>query len=233
MQLRKEMTQPQKQSKILQTLAGLAICLAVFFIPAGSLNWPEAWIFFALFLLYTTAAVWWMKKNDPELYKERSSKRKDVKKWDKVIMAIYTLLLAGQIILSGLDAVRFGWSAVPLPLTIFAFCIYVPAMGFALSAMIHNSYLSQYVRIQGERDHHVCTTGPYRFVRHPMYVGVILVFLCTPLALGSLWSYIPAGLIIILFIIRTALEDKTLRQELPGYQEYCQVVKYRLIPGIW
>ena len=174
-----------------------------------------------------------MKKNDPELYKERSTRRKDVKKWDKIIMYNYTLLLMAQVVISGLDAVRFGWSSVPLLIKIFAFALFIPAISFAFRAMIHNSYLSPYVRIQEERGHEVCTTGPYRIVRHPMYTGVILVFLCTPLALGSLWSYIPASLIIILFFVRTAFEDKTLQQELPGYQEYSQQVRYRLIPGIW
>jgi protein-S-isoprenylcysteine O-methyltransferase Ste14 len=227
------MSDTQKMAKILQTIFSLILLLVLFFLPAGTLNWPEAWIFIGLFLLYTTAAVWWMKKNDPELYRERSSRRKDIKKWDKKILFIYTLLLISQLIISGLDAVRFGWSHVPISVKILAFFIYVPAMSFGLSAMVHNSYLSQYIRIQEDRGHQVCSTGPYRWVRHPMYVGVIMVFLCTPLALGSLWSYIPAGLIIILFVIRTDLEDKTLQQELTGYLEYSEQVKYRLIPGIW
>jgi len=223
----------KKSAKIFRTLSGVIFMQSIFFIPAGTLNWPEAWIFIGIFLLYTVAAVYWMKKNDPELYKERSTRRKDMKKWDKIIIYNYTLLLIIQVAISGLDAVRFGWSSVPLLFKIFGFALFIPATSFAFRAMVHNSYLSPYVRIQEERGHEVCTTGPYRIVRHPMYTGVVLVFLCTPLALGSLWSYIPACLIIILFFVRTAFEDKTLQEELPGYREYSQQVKYRLIPGIW
>lgn len=96
-----------------------------------------------------------------------------------------------------------------------------------------NAFLAEYVRIQSERGHTVCTTGPYRIVRHPMYVGVILTVLGIPVLLGSLYALIPAALIAALFILRTALEDRTLRQELPGYAEYARDVRWRLVPGIW
>jgi len=99
--------------------------------------------------------------------------------------------------------------------------------------MRENAYLSDVVRIQEDRGHTVCTTGPYKYVRHPMYVGIFVIMLCFPLSLGSLYSFIPAAIIIILFFIRTALEDKTLLEELPGYKEYAQQVRYRLIPRIW
>jgi protein-S-isoprenylcysteine O-methyltransferase Ste14 len=99
--------------------------------------------------------------------------------------------------------------------------------------MATNTYLSEVVRIQEERGHRVIKDGPYQFIRHPMYFGVILAVLCVPLALGSWWSLIPAALIVILFIIRTALEDRTLQAELPEYKDYADVVRYRLFPGVW
>ena len=99
--------------------------------------------------------------------------------------------------------------------------------------MKENAFLSDVVRIQEDRGHTVCTTGPYRYVRHPMYVGVILIMICYPLSLGSLYTLIPAVIIVILFFIRTALEDKSLHEELTGYKDYAQNVRYRLIPGVW
>jgi len=106
-------------------------------------------------------------------------------------------------------------------------------MVMPLWAMSANAYLSTMVRIQDDRGHQVVTTGPYRYVRHPMYVGTIFFGLCMPLFLGSWWTFVPCGLIVILFIIRTALEDRTLRDELPGYAEYAERVRYRLLPGVW
>jgi protein-S-isoprenylcysteine O-methyltransferase Ste14 len=122
---------------------------------------------------------------------------------------------------------------VPLSLKIVGFSGFAPAFFLVFWTMTENTYLSEIVRIQKERGHRVCTTGPYKYVRHPMYAGVILIILCLPLALGSFYSLIPGSLIILLFILRTFLEDKTLQDELPGYRDYAGRVRYKLIPGIW
>ena len=148
-------------------------------------------------------------------------------------MLAYSIMLLPLVILPGLDAIRFQWSSVPVAVKIVAFIGFFPAMGACFWAMKENAYLSDVVRIQEDRGHEVCTTGPYRYVRHPLYAGVILIMVCLPLFLGSLFSLIPASFIMILFIIRTALEDKTLQKELPGYKEYAQKVRYRLVPGVW
>jgi protein-S-isoprenylcysteine O-methyltransferase Ste14 len=226
----------------------IAFILALVFIPAGTLRWPEAWILLISYGVVVAGVVLWWKKHAPALLRggvlflktpappllrERMSRKKDAKSWDKAIMAAYSLLLLILLALPGLDAVRFGWSKVPLPLKVLGFCGYIPAMSLALWAMRENAFLSDVVRIQTDRGHTVCTTGPYRYVRHPMYTGVILVFLCFPLSLGSWYSYIPASFIVVLFIVRTALEDKTLRAELPGYGEYAAKVRFRLLPGVW
>jgi protein-S-isoprenylcysteine O-methyltransferase Ste14 len=160
-------------------------------------------------------------------------RKKDAKRWDRVIMLFYSIFLLVILILPGLDAVRFHWSNVSLIVKILAFIGYIPGSAVAFWAMRENAFLSDIVRIQEDRGHTVCTTGPYKYVRHPMYVGVILIMLCFPFSLGSLYTLIPALIIVILFIIRTALEDKTLQEELSGYKEYAQKVRYRLIPGIW
>ena len=222
-----------KTQTIIRAILTALLLLALLFVPAGTLNWPEAWIFLFLYFTIVSGVLLWLKKNSPDLLKERAAQKKDAKSWDKVIMMSYTLLLVAFLILSGFDAKRFGWSDVPLLLKLLGFLGYLPALGFAFWAMLENAYASNVVRIQEDRGHQVCTTGPYRFVRHPMYVGVILAIICIPLSLGSYYALILSVLMIFLFILRTALEDKTLQEELPGYKEYAQKVRYRLFPGLW
>jgi protein-S-isoprenylcysteine O-methyltransferase Ste14 len=224
---------PSKPIIIIRTVFTALFGIAAIFIPAGTLAWTEAWLFIILYAAAVTGVMFWMKKKAPGLLKERMKRKKDVKSWDKIIMAIYSIFLLFILILPGLDAVRFQWSNVPLIVKIFAFIGYVPGFVLAFWAMRENAFLSDVVRIQEDRGHTVCTTGPYKYVRHPMYVGVILIMICFPFSLGSLYTLIPAVTIVILFFFRTALEDKTLQEELPGYKEYARNVKYRLIPGIW
>jgi protein-S-isoprenylcysteine O-methyltransferase Ste14 len=159
--------------------------------------------------------------------------KKDVKKWDRTIMSMYTILILAMLAVTGLDAVRFHWSQVPLLIKILGFLGFVPTTILIFLVTKENTYLSKMVRIQEDRGQQVCTTGPYKHVRHPMYIGVINSFLCLPLALGSFYALIPASLAIMLFIFRTSMEDKTLQKELPGYKEYAEKVRYRLIPGVW
>jgi len=222
-----------KAKIIIKTVVTILFLLALIFVPAGTLNWPEAWLVLLLYFAGVTGALIWMKKKAPGLLKERMSPKKDAKSWDKRIITVYTLLLVALLIVPGLDAVRFGWSEVPLIVKVLGFVGYLPAGRFASWAMKENAYLSNVVRIQKDRGHTVCTTGPYRYVRHPMYAGVMLIMLCLPLSLGSFYAFIPAFMIVVLFILRTSLEDKTLQEELPGYKEYAQKVRYRLLPGVW
>ena len=224
---------PSKLKVAIQALFTSLFCIAAIFVPAGTLKWTEAWVFIILYAVAVTAAVIWMKKKAPDLLKERMKRKKDIKSWDKAFRAFYLIFLLFILILPGLDAVRFQWSNVPVAVEILAFIGFIPGAAIAFWAMKENAFLSDVVRIQEDRGHTVCTTGPYKYVRHPMYVGVILLMLCFPFSLGSLYTLIPAVIIVILFFIRTALEDKTLMEELPGYKEYAQNVRYRLIPGLW
>jgi protein-S-isoprenylcysteine O-methyltransferase Ste14 len=229
----KEVKTPSKLSTIIRTIITTIFILAAIFIPAGTLNWPEAWLFIFLYATAVTAAIFWMKKKAPGLLKERMRRKKDTKSWDNVFRTFYSIFLIVILILPGLDAVRLRWSNIPLVVKIIAFTGYIPGFLIAFWAMRENAFLSDVVRIQEDRGHTVCTTGPYRYIRHPMYVGVILIMICFPFSLGSLYTLIPALIIVVLFFIRTALEDKTLLKELPGYTEYAQRVRHRLIPGIW
>jgi protein-S-isoprenylcysteine O-methyltransferase Ste14 len=229
----KQSNTPSKAKIIIRIVLAVLFSLAVIFIPAGTLNWPEAWLFLFLYFSLVTGFMIWIKKNSPGLLKERMSKKKDAKTWDKKIMIAYSFFLIILLITPGLDSVRFRWSNVPLFIKVLGFIFYIPAATLAFWAMKENAYASDVVRIQEERGHTVCTSGPYQYVRHPMYSGVILIILCYPLSLGSLYSFIPASIIIFLFVLRTSLEDRTLMEELPGYKEYTQKVRFRLIPGFW
>jgi protein-S-isoprenylcysteine O-methyltransferase Ste14 len=157
----------------------------------------------------------------------------NVKPWDNIIMAIYTLLLIVMIVVAGLDSGRFNWSPTPLTAKLIGTTGLLFAMFVIWRVMAANTYLSERVRIQEERGHKVITSGPYRYVRHPMYVGIIIAALSTPLVLDSWLALFPGGLIAILFVIRTFLEDRTLHEELAGYKDYSVKVRYRLLPGVW
>jgi len=135
--------------------------------------------------------------------------------------------------LAGLDAGRFRWSSTPPSLRILGWLGLLAAGGMGWWSMSADTYLSHMVRIQHDRGHRVVTTGPYQYVRHPMYVGTILFALGVPLVLGSCWALVPGGSIGVLFVVRTALEDRMLRDQLSGYKEYAERVRYRLLPGIW
>lgn len=218
---------------ILRAIFGIALLLALFFVPAGTFRWPQAWIFLVLYLSAVAGFFVYTKRKDPGLLKERISPRKSVKPWDRRLVRVYSLFLAAMIVLAGLDAVRFRWSRLPIGWNVPGFGGLILAMLLGFWATRENTFASSVVRIQTDRGHYVCSTGPYAYVRHPMYVGVILSVISLPLALGSLFAFVPAGIIVGLFILRTSLEDKTLKDELPGYKEYAQKVRFRLIPGLW
>jgi len=220
-------------SIVLRVLVAIAILAAVLFFSAGRLDWPEAWAFVTVYFAYLFAFGVWGTRKDPALMRERSRVGANVKSWDKVIMGLYSALLFAMFMIAGLDVGRFRWSSTPPGVRVAGWLGMVLAGGIVWWTMSVNTYLSRMVRIQEERKHSVVTAGPYRFVRHPMYVGVILIVVCVPAALGSWWAMAVGIAIGILFIIRTALEDRTLREELPGYQEYTGQVRYRLLPGVW
>jgi protein-S-isoprenylcysteine O-methyltransferase Ste14 len=222
-----------KVTKAIRLIFSIVLFLALFFVPAGTLKWTEAWILIIFYMASVFGVVLWLKKNDPGLLKERSQRKKNVKVWDRIFILVYVFFLLIMLCITGLDAVRFQWSFVPVFLKIIGFLGFIPGFILGFWAMRENTFLSDRVRIQVDRGHKVCSTGPYKYVRHPMYVGVIIVMLSFPFALGSLFAVIPAIIIVKLFIIRTALEDRTLQDELPRYKEYTEAVRFRLLPGVW
>lgn len=223
-----------KRRSVLNVVLGFGL-VGLMFAAAGTFVWPALWILLGFYFLTTGGWMVWLRHRDPGLLKERMTgrTRPDVKAWDKKIIRAYTVLLSIMLIVAPLDAVRFRWSRVPFLPRALALLGLFAAWGLVIAAFRVNAFLAECVRIQSERGHTVCSTGPYRIVRHPMYVGVILTILCIPALLGSLYALIPAALIAALFVLRTGLEDKTLRAELPGYAEYARDVRWRLVPGIW
>jgi protein-S-isoprenylcysteine O-methyltransferase Ste14 len=206
---------------------------ATLFVPASTLNWTMGWALVGLYAVWVAATALILIPNTPELLIERATRKKGNKTWDTVLLSIVGLTTIAKHVLAGLD-VRFGWTAqMPLALQIAA--LVIAALGYALGtwAMAANAFFSKIVRIQDDRGHTVATSGPYQYVRHPGYVGTIAFELATPIMLGSLWALIPGGLAALLFVLRTAFEDRTLHEELDGYRDYAEQVRYRLLPGVW
>jgi protein-S-isoprenylcysteine O-methyltransferase Ste14 len=213
----------------------LSIPLALF-VCAGDIGWWQAWVYSLLFVAAGLGGRFFAERRHPGLLAERQNidNIQTVKAWDKVLAPLMALSLSlPLVVVAGLDH-RFGWSpALPLWLILLGFFLIAFGYAFAVWAIVENRYFSSVVRIQTDRGHVVCDSGPYRIVRHPGYAGNILPLLGIVLALSSLWTLIPAAVALVIAVIRTALEDRTLQEELPGYKEYARRVRYRLLPGIY
>jgi len=216
--------------RLVQVFLILFIQGVILFAAAGTLFWKWAWI---LLLLSVVILIINLLVIPLELIEERGRLKKDAKKWDKVLTSINIIPTILLYVCSGLDY-RFNLTGnVNILINITGLVLsFSGAMLFTWS-MISNKFFSTLVRLQTDRKHIVATGGPYRFVRHPGYVGYIIMSFATPMALGTLWGLIFSGITGILLIIRTALEDNTLKRELAGYNEYAEKVKYRLIPFLW
>lgn len=216
--------------RIVQTFLTLILQAVLLFVAAWTVKWIWAWIFvlMGILILIINAIVL-----PAEVIEERGRKKKNVKKWDKLLTTLNIVPLLGIYVISGLDyryQITGDFSVLCHSLGL-AF-VFLGSMLFTWS-MVSNKFFSTMVRIQSERGHQVATRGPYKFVRHPGYVGFIIMSVATPIALGSLYALPMAFLVCALFVVRTHLEDQTLAKELPGFIEYSQQVKYRLIPFIW
>jgi protein-S-isoprenylcysteine O-methyltransferase Ste14 len=219
---------------IVQTLVWFGAMGAVLFLSAGTLAWPGAWAFLAEMVGVGLVTGLVLARHDPGLIRERLSSpvQKGQTAADKVITSLLFVLIFVWLALMGLD-VRFGWSSVPAPVQVGGALILLLSIGIIYRTFRENSFAAPVVKIQKERGHTVVTTGPYAHVRHPMYFGALFYFLGTPLLLGS-WRGLAFALVFILLLcIRIPLEEKVLRAELQGYDEYAARVRYRLIPLVW
>lgn len=208
----------------------------ILFICAGDFGWWQAWIFSVLVFAAGIVGRLWAEKRHPGLLAERvrSESIQAAKPWDKVLAPLMAVSIGfPMVIVAGLDH-RFGWSAAfPVWVNLLGFVLVAFGYAFACWALVENRFFSGVVRIQAERGHVVCDSGPYRIVRHPGYAGNILPLPGIVLGLSSLWTLIPAAAALIIIVARTVLEDKTLQAELPGYREYARRVRYMLIPWIY
>lgn len=212
---------------------GLAVMGAALFWAAGTLDWWPAWAALAVMLAWIAATAYVILRYNPSLLAERLGPRKGAKPWDTAIMSLLGLLQLARYIVAGLDQ-RYSWSgdfSLAAQLAALAVC----ALGYALVvwATASNAFFSQIVRLQPERGQTVATGGPYHYVRHPAYLGALAYELATPILLASWWAMALSALTVILLILRTALEDRTLQAELAGYADYARQVKSRLLPGMW
>jgi protein-S-isoprenylcysteine O-methyltransferase Ste14 len=239
------MTAQPGDQKAVQTLTPsqwIRLIVVYLFIPllllatGGDVGWWQAWAFSLLIVAAGIGGRIWAERRHPGLLAERQNfeKAPGVKPWDKVLAPLMAVSVSFPLfIVAGLDH-RFGWSPVfSIWLNILGFIVIALGYGFAVWALVENRFFAGVVRIQTDRGHTVCDSGPYRIVRHPGYAGNILALPGLVLALSSVWTIIPAALALIITTARTALEDRTLRDELPGYADYVQRVRYRLIPGIY
>jgi protein-S-isoprenylcysteine O-methyltransferase Ste14 len=219
--------------RILQLLVLIFIQGVLLFLSAGSLSWTPGWLYLGLYFAGLLLASVIILPRRKEVVKERSKGATGGKTWDIWLTRILTIPSLGILVVAGLDQ-RFGWLPGFSPsLQATGGTLFMLGYAIVIWAMYSNRYFSQVVRIQSDRGHVPETGGPYRFVRHPGYVGMLISSLGAVWLLRSAWAMIPFGFYALAVITRTALEDRTLRAELPGYAEYAGKTRYRLVPGVW
>jgi protein-S-isoprenylcysteine O-methyltransferase Ste14 len=216
-----------------QLLVQQAVVVCVLLASAGTWRWPNAWAYLALIVVLLAANAAWVLPRNPEVVAARGRMPGGTRGFDKVILVFYTGFLIAELVVAGLDAIRFGWAPLSMAWPVIGAALIAVGMIPAAGAMGVNRNLEQTARIQTERGHGVATSGPYRYVRHPMYVGIILQCPGTALMLGSRWALAPAACAVVAIVVRTAFEDRMLRRDLPGYADYSRVTRYRLLPGVW
>jgi protein-S-isoprenylcysteine O-methyltransferase Ste14 len=208
----------------------------ILLICGGDLGWWQAWLYSLLIVVAGLGGRMWAEQRHPGLLAERQNIEnfQNAKPWDKVLAPLMAVTVGyPMVVVAGLDH-RYNWSSeFPLWLIVIGFILISFGYAFAAWALAENRFFSSVVRIQTDRGHVVCDSGPYQFMRHPGYAGNILALFGIVLALGSVWTLIPAAVASIIAVIRTALEDQTLLDELPGYRDYARRVRYRLIPWIY
>jgi protein-S-isoprenylcysteine O-methyltransferase Ste14 len=217
-------------------IVGMFVVFALaLFLAAGTIAWPAGWAFLVLFFGFTVALSLWLLRHNPSLLTERMTGigKADQKAWDKLFFILANVVFLAWLVVMPLDAVRFHWSHMPLWLQLVGAILLLGSFYLFFLTFRENAYLSPAVRVQSERGQTVVSTGPYHYVRHPMYATAIIFLVGTTLLLGS-WYGLLVGLILVIGIaLRAVQEERTLRAELPGYDAYMTQVKYHLIPYVW
>jgi protein-S-isoprenylcysteine O-methyltransferase Ste14 len=205
----------------------------ILFAAAGTLDWLWGWGFCLLYLTAFLVMDLLVMILNPGLLNERGKRKPDIRWWDLATLLVGVIALLGIPLVAGLDK-RFNWTTDDAAVVSwFGVLLVIASFGIVTPAMVVNPFFEATVRVEKERGHHVIAAGPYRYIRHPGYAGAILFYIAMPLLLTSWVAVVPAVIGIISYIIRTELEDRTLQNELIGYHDYVQRVRYRLLPGIW
>lgn len=216
---------------IFKSIFFFALIIAVTFMGAGRIDYWQGWIYNGLNIIFLLLSYFLLPR---ELIEERLKPKEGMKKWDKIYYIVSIPVYFAILIISILDGGRFDWEPrIPILVVIIGVVVYTIGQIIILWAKKANKFFSTVVRIQKDRGQTVCKDGPYRFVRHPGYLGGLLYTIVTPIVLSSFWGLIPAVIAVVLLFIRTHLEDKTLQRELEGYTDYTNETRYRLLPGIW
>ena len=218
---------------VIALLAGFGVFIPVIFWPAGTLNWPQGWLYFGVVSLNFLINFVYLWRVNRSLIAHRMTVGPGTKHWDIVWGIVFGPLFLSIYIVAGFDAVRYEWTHMARDWWWFGLLLHVPGALLFTWSMGVNPFFEKTVRIQTERGHKVIDAGPYGFVRHPGYLGFVGWGISVPFFLGSWWALVPAILSVGGIVVRTALEDITLHEELEGYQSYASRVRYRLIPGIW
>ncbi|MBV8415114.1 MAG: isoprenylcysteine carboxylmethyltransferase family protein [Verrucomicrobia bacterium] len=220
---------------LIRTVLWLVVFAILLFVPAGTTNWTAAWIFLVETSVISIVLAVWLARYDPELLKERmrSPIQKEQSVEDKIVTGLLLFFFSAWFVFMALDAVRFKWSSVPAWLQIPGALGVLVACYIGYLTLRENTFAALVVKVQEERSQRVITTGPYRYVRHPMYAGMIFYLVGAPLLLGSWWGLLWGCGLLGLFAIRLLIEEGTLRKGLPGYNDYAAQVRYRLVPRVW
>ncbi len=222
--------------RILTIYSAIVFGAIILFVAAGRIDLPRAWTYFGMVIVCQTLVFILVFTRFPEMIEVINARgeMKMPKTWDKIFAALYALsTIILMPLIAGLDVGRYNWSYLSEWWMIPGIAFFLFAMFLAEWTLIENKFFEVGVRIQKERGHKVVSTGPYAFVRHPGYVAFIFLYFSLPLVVGSFYALSMSLVTALLIVIRTALEDKTLHQELEGYVDYAQKVKYRLLPGVW
>jgi protein-S-isoprenylcysteine O-methyltransferase Ste14 len=218
---------------IVDASLGLLLGYVLLFVAAGRLDWVNAWVYVGLTAAYQVASTAVLVRKNPEVLNERGKLvKRGTKPFDRVYVAVYLPTAYAIVVVSGLDA-RYAWSGMPSWLSATGVSLVIPAFVIGTWAMAVNPFFECTVRIQDDRGQRVIRAGPYGVVRHPGYLALVISTSAYPLILGSWWAFLPAGLLILVVLARTGLEDRTLMRELPGYEEYAAETRYRLLPPVW
>jgi protein-S-isoprenylcysteine O-methyltransferase Ste14 len=214
-------------------IAGTLLAILLF-LAAGRIDWTLGWLFVGLWFSTKIVYLLVVGRRDPALLTERASRHTDTKRWDRIVMSVYLMMALLTFGVSGLDRVRYNWSAsMPTILVLMGSIVYLLSNLLSMWAMTSNPFHSTESRIQSYRDQRVISTGPYRHIRHRTYAASVLIWMSTPFILGSWWALVPGSMASLMMVLRTLLEDRMLHAELVGYVDYARRVRHRLVPGVW